>query len=130
MPVQQAQQAAPIAFRVYNPVTGQYEEQAAPQQQPVYQQPAYQQPVYQQQAAYPATQQQAYPVQQAQTIAEAPQPEKKEKTRKVAKKRSEMTTGEQLLDSLTKSFTTSVGRQAGSSLTRSLLGVLGLSGKR
>ena len=130
VPVQQAQQAAPIAFRVYNPVTGQYEEQAAPQQQPVYQQPAYQQPVYQQQAAYPATQQQAYPVQQAQTIAEAPQPEKKEKTRKVAKKRSEMTTGEQLLDSLTKSFTTSVGRQAGSSLTRSLLGVLGLNGKR
>ena len=130
VPVQQAQQAAPIAFRVYNPVTGQYEEQAAPQQQPVYQQPVYQQPVYQQQAAYPATQQQAYPVQQAQTIAEAPQPEKKEKTRKVAKKRSEMTTGEQLLDSLTKSFTTSVGRQAGSSLTRSLLGVLGLNGKR
>ena len=69
-------------------------------------------------------------MQQAQTIAEAPQPEKKEKTRKVAKKRSEMTTGEQLLDSLTKSFTTSVGRQAGSSLTRSLLGVLGLNGKR
>ena len=64
----------------------------------------------------------------AQDAVAAPRSEKPEKARKVAKKRSEMTVGEQLLDSFTKSATTSAGRQLGSSLTRSLLGVLGLNG--
>lgn len=113
----------PVAFRVYNPATGQYEEQAIPTlpQQPVYQQSAYpaaQQPVYQQ-PAYPAAQ----PVQEAAR-------EKPQKERKAAKKRSEMTMGEQLLDSFTKSATTSAGRQLGSSLTRSLLGMLGINNGR
>ena len=100
----------PVAFRVYNPATGQYEEQSIPTlpQQPVYQQPA-----------YPAAQ----PVQEAAR-------EKPQKERKVAKKRSEMTMGEQLLDSFTKSATTSAGRQLGSSLTRSLLGMLGINNGR
>ena len=56
--------------------------------------------------------------------------EKPQKERKVAKKRSEMTMGEQLLDSFTKSATTSAGRQLGSSLTRSLLGMLGINNGR
>ena len=100
----------PVAFRVYNPATGQYEEQSIPTlpQQPVYQQPA-----------YPAAQ----PVQEVAR-------EKPQKERKVAKKRSEMTMGEQLLDSFTKSATTSAGRQLGSSLTRSLLGMLGINNGR
>jgi len=123
--IQQEPQPAyqPMAFRVYNPQTGQYEERAlstmpqptAPQPQPA----APQYPV-QQQPAYPAYQQ-AKPV-QAQPVEE----EKKEKTKKVAKKRSEMSVGEQLIDSFTKSATTSAGREVGRSLTRSLLGLLGL----
>ena len=115
-PAQPAYQ--PVAFRVYNPVTGQYEERAIPtlQQSPAAQ-PQYPQPVCVQ-PQYPA----------AQDAVAAPRSEKPEKARKVAKKRSEMTVGEQLLDSFTKSATTSAGRQLGSSLTRSLLGVLGLNG--
>lgn len=104
---------APVAFRVYNPQTGQYEERAMP----VMQQPAYPAPV---QPVYPAY----APAQDAQVV------EKKEKTKKVAKKRSEMSVGEQLLDSFTKSATTSAGREVGRSLTRSLLGVLGLNGSK
>ena len=115
-PAQPAYQ--PVAFRVYNPVTGQYEERAIPtlQQSPAAQ-PQYPQPVCVQ-PQYPA----------AQDAVAAPRSEKPEKARKFAKKRSEMTVGEQLLDSFTKSATTSAGRQLGSSLTRSLLGVLGLNG--
>ena len=64
----------------------------------------------------------------AQDAVAAPRSEKPEKARKVAKKRSDMTVGEQLRDSFTKTATTSAGRQLGSSLTRSLLGVLGLNG--
>jgi len=132
IPAAQEQQAAapvppqntyqPVAFRVYNPQTGQYEEQAMPTMQPVpVQQDAYpipaapQYPAQQQAAAYPSVQQQARP-------ASSP----KEKTRKVAKKRSEMTVGEQLMDSFTKSAATGAGREVGRSLTRSLLGLLGL----
>lgn len=115
-PAQPAYQ--PVAFRVYNPATGQYEERAIPTlQQPPAAQTQYPQPVCVQ-PQYPA----------AQDAAAAPRSEKPEKARKVAKKRSEMTVGEQLLDSFTKSATTSAGRQLGSSLTRSLLGVLGLNG--
>lgn len=115
-PAQPAYQ--PVAFRVYNPATGQYEERAIPTlQQPPAAQPQYPQPVCVQ-PQYPA----------AQDAVAAPRSEKPEKARKVAKKRSEMTVGEQLLDSFTKSATTSAGRQLGSSLTRSLLGVLGLNG--
>ena len=115
-PAQPAYQ--PVAFRVYNPVTGQYEERAIPtlQQSPAAQ-PQYPQPVCVQ-PQYPA----------AQDAVAAPRSEKPETARKVAKQRSEMTVGEQLLDSFPTAATTSAGRQLGSSLTRSLLGVLGLNG--
>lgn len=108
----------PVAFRVYNPQTGQYEERAMP---------AMQAP----QSAFPAPAQPAYPAQQpvypAQQPAQQAQPAvKTEKTKKPAKKQSEMTFGEQLISSFTKSATTSAGREVGRSLTRSLLGILGL----
>ena len=125
VPDVQAQQAAPVyqpvpqpmVFRVFNPQTGMYEERqlntmpaAAP--------------------TYPAQQQNAYPMQQpaytpAQPVQQAA-PAKQEKQKKVAKKRSEMSVGEQLIDSFAKSATTSAGREVGRSLTRSLLGLLGL----
>ena len=110
----------PVAFRVYNPQTGQYEERVMPTMQAPVQQSVYPAPA---QHVYPA-QQPVYPtyapVQDAQVI------EKKEKTKKVAKKQSEMTVAEQLISSFTKSATTSAGREVGRSLTRSLLGILGL----
>lgn len=119
---------APMTFRVFNPVTGQYEEQAMPtMQQPV----AQQQPVMEQQAAYPAVQQPAYPaaapvapIPVAQEAAPAEQPKPKEK--KVAKKVSEMTTAEKYLNSFLSSATTGAGREVGRSLSRSLLGILGI----
>lgn len=127
LPEAAAQQAAPaaepayqpVAFRVYNPQTGQYEERPMPtMQQPV----------------YPAAPAQVYPASQTALSEAVPvqETEKPARQRKPAKKRSEMTAGEQLLDSFTKSVTTSAGRQLGSSLTRSLLGMLGIksSGKR
>lgn len=127
LPEATAQQAAPaaepayqpMAFRFYNPQTGQYEERPMPtMQQPV----------------YPAAPAQVYPASQTAVSEAVPvqEAEKPARQRKPAKKRSEMTAGEQLLDSFTKSVTTSAGRQLGSSLTRSLLGMLGIksSGKR
>ena len=72
------------------------------------------------------------PLQPAQP-ARVPQPDAQEinpkgKNKKAGKKRGEMTVGEQLLDSFAKSATASAGREMGRSLTRSLLGVLGLNG--
>ena len=118
---------APVSFRVFNPVTGEYEEQqlaAMPAFQPA------------PQTAYPA-QPVSYPMQ--------PVPEQDtsltgkikqaaasltSKEKKPAKKRSEMSYGQQLWDNVAKSATTSAGRQLGSTLTRGLLGVLGLDGKK
>lgn len=99
----------PVAFRVYNPQTGQYEERAMP--------------VLQAESAFPIPAAPAYP---APAYPAAVPAEKAEKPRRTAKKRGEMTVGEQLLDSFTKSATTSAGREVGRSLTRSLLGILGL----
>ena len=115
-PAQPAYQ--PVTFRVYNPKTGQYEEQAMANLQPI--------PV--QQSAYPVPAAPQYPIQQPQYPIQQPAPKAEEapKTRKVAKKRSEMTVGEQLMDSFTKSAATGAGREMGRSLTRSLLGLLGL----
>lgn len=105
---------APMTFRVFNPQTGQYEERAMTM-------PAV--------PAYPAPAQPAEPLSIPQ--ADVQVMESKKKTKQPAKKRSEMTVGEQLLDSFAKSATTSAGREVGRSLTRSLLGVLGLdNGKR
>ncbi|MBE5786901.1 MAG: DUF853 family protein [Clostridiales bacterium] len=117
---QEAQPAAPapqpvyqpVAFRVFNPATGQYEEQALPTMAG--------------QPAYPVPAAPAYPVRQPAPTAVQPAAEKPKKPKKVAKKRSEMSVGEQLLDSFTKSAATGAGREMGRSLTRSLLGLLGL----
>lgn len=109
----------PMTFRVYNPETGKYEEtelstmpvptlQASLPENSVTQSAPYR-------YNYPAVQD-AVPV--------APKQEKKEK--KPAKKRSEMTRAEQLLDSFTQSATTAAGREFGRNLSRSLLGLLGL----
>ena len=131
IPVQPAAPAqpayAPVSFRVFNPATGEYEEQqlaAMPTFQPS------------PQTAYPV-QPAAYPVQPApqqdtsltgKIMQAAASLTSKEK--KPAKKRSEMSYGQQLWDNVAKSATTSAGRQLGSTLTRSILGVLGLDGKK
>ena len=125
---------APMTFRVFNPVTGQYEEKVMPtmqqpvvQQQPVMQQsvaePQVQYPVVQQQPQYPAPAPVA-PIPVAQETTPAPQPKEKEK--KTAKKPSEMTTAEKYLNSFLSSATTGAGREVGRSLSRSLLGILGI----
>ena len=127
---------APMTFRVFNPVTGQYEEQVMPNmQQPVMQQTPVQQPVMeQQQPVYPAVQQSAYPAQAPvapipaaqEAVQEAPKPKEK----KPAKKPSEMTTAEKYLNSFFSSATTGAGREVGRTLSRSLLGILGIGSKR
>ena len=120
-PAPQAQPAAPMTFRVFNPATGQYEELPLPtMQQPVQAQPVQPaQPVYS-----PAQSATALPesAAQAQTV-EAKQPSSGRKTGK----KEEKGFGEQLLESFARSATTSAGRTVGSSLTRSLLGTLGLN---
>ena len=131
---EQAQPAAdaqpvykPMTFRVFNPVTGQYEEQVMANVQ----QPVYQQPVVEQQAAYPVPQQPVYPAAApvaptpvAQPAAAAPAEEPKKK--KLAKKVSEMTTAEKYLNTFTTSITSSAGREVGRTITRSILGILGI----
>ena len=133
-PAQPVYSYQPMTFRVFNPATGQYEEQVMPNiQQPVYQQPqqTYQQPVYQQPVAeqqpvvYPAVQQ---PVYTAPAVQEAEKP--KEKERKVAKKPSEMTTAEKYLNSFITSATTGAGREVGRQVSRSILGIFGIGSKR
>ena len=117
----QAQPAAPMTFRVFNPATGQYEELPLPtMQQPVQAQPVQPtQPVYS-----PAQSATVLPesAAQAQTV-EAKQSPSGRKTGK----KEEKGFGEQLLESFARSATTSAGRTVGSSLTRSLLGTLGLN---
>lgn len=109
---------APVSFRVFNPVTGEYEEQqlATMPAQPSF--PA-QVPVEPQRQDPSLT---GMLKQAASTLTT--------KEKKPAKKRSEMTYGQQLWDNVAKSATTSAGRQLGSTLTRSLLGVLGLDGRK
>ena len=48
------------------------------------------------------------------------------KERKTAKKPSEMTTAEKFFNTFATSATSSAGREMGRSLTRSLLGILGI----
>ena len=117
----------PMTFRVFNPVTGQYEEQVMPtMQQPVVQQ----QPVMEQQTAYPAVQQPAYPaaapVSSAPVAQPAAAPAEEPKKKKLAKKVSEMTTAEKYLNTFTTSITSSAGREVGRTITRSILGILGI----
>ena len=141
VPVQEEQAAAapaqpvyqPMTFRVFNPATGQYEEQTVgTMQQPVaYQQPVYQQPVQEAQPVYTAAQP-GYPaVQQAApapVVQEAEKP--KEKERKVAKKPSEMTTAEKYLNSFITSATTGAGREVGRQVSRSILGIFGIGSSK
>ncbi len=129
----------PMTFRVFNPVTGQYEEQAMPNaQQQAYQpqpQPAWQQPVTEQQPVYAQPQQTVYPVPApvapipaAQETVPAEQPKQKE--RKPAKKPSEMTTAEKYLNSFITSATTGAGREVGRQVSRSILGIFGIGSKK
>ena len=118
---------APVSFRVFNPVTGEYEEQqlaAMPAFQPAPQTAYPAQPV-----SYPM---QPIPEQDTSLTGKIKQAAASltSKEKKPAKKRSEMSYGQQLWDNVAKSATTSAGRQLGSTLTRSLLGVLGLDGKK
>lgn len=105
-------QAVPVTFRVYNPDTDQYEERVIPTLPPTL-------------AKRPAP---AYPVKtESAPLPAAPAKKTEEKQKKApAKKRSEMSYGEQLLDNVAKAASTSAGRQLGSTLTRSILGILGL----
>ena len=113
----------PMTFRVYNPETGKYEEKAMGNMQlPVLQaQPLPQNTV---------TRSDAYrynlPAQQDAVVLPAKEEKKKKQP---AKKRSEMTQAEQLFDSFTKSISSSAGREVGRSLSRTLLGILGLKKK-
>lgn len=112
--VSEPQYFAPVTFRVFNPETNQYEERQIPtlsRQEMI--------------PAAPVTLRQ--PDMETALAAPAPQTEKKKKT--AAKKRSEMTYGEQLLDNVVKAASTSAGRQLGNTLSRSLLGILGLKKK-
>ncbi len=128
----------PMTFRVYNPATGQYEEQVmSTLQQPVYQQPAQQAaPVYQQPAAqqHPVYQQApAYPVPAAQPAQQPAAPAAEEETKpakKPAKKPSEMTAAEKYLNSFLNSATTGAGREVGRQVSRSILGIFGIGSSK
>lgn len=110
----------PMVFRVFNPQTGMYEERALTQMQ----------------TAAPVTQEAAMPVlqQPAPVYAQPAQPvqpiEVEKSTKKKATKKEEKGFGAQLLESFTRSATTSAGRTLGNQLTRSLLGTLGIGKKR
>ena len=141
-PVQPVQSYQPMTFRVYNPVTGKYEEQVmSTLQQPVYQQPAQQpvqqpvqqtqpvqqaQPVYQQAPSYPVPVPAAEPQQPA---APAVQEETKP-AKKPAKKPSEMTAAEKYLNSFLNSATTGAGRELGRQVSRSILGIFGIGSSK
>ena len=119
IPQTQVMQAtyAPVTFRVYNAETGEYEEKPIPTlSQFTAPQTEYPVPV-QAEISAPA------PVSPTPVQAAAP-------VKKPAKKRSEMTKGEQLVDSFINSTVSSVGRELGRNFTRSLLGVLGLGSSR
>ena len=114
----------PMTFRVYNPATGKYEEtQLQSMQAPVLQASPLPQNAVTQSAAYRYN----YPAVQDASPVPSKAKTKKEKT--PAKKRSEMTQAEQLFDSFTKSISSSAGREVGRSLSRTLLGILGLKKK-
>lgn len=108
----------PMTFRIYNPETGKYEETALQTMQV----PTLQASLLENSVTRSAPYRYNYPaVQDAVPVAPKPKKEKKP-----AKKRSEMTKAEQLLDSFTQSATTAAGRELGRKLSRSLLGLLGL----
>lgn len=111
-----APQIVTATFRVYNPETGEYEERPIPTLQTMI--PAPPQPAPQAESA-------ALSVPDAVVV---PHPEKPAK--KPAKKRSEMTKTEQMLDSFATSAVNSAGREIGRVFTRSLLGIFGIKATR
>lgn len=117
----EAQSVQPVSFRVFNPTTGQYEEQQlvqmnsyAPQYQPV--QPNTLQPTWH--TNQPAVYQPQQPA--AQT--------KRTTAKSAASSRQTQSTGQKLVNSFVNSVVTTSGREIGRDVTRSLLGVLGLGG--
>ena len=104
-----APQIVTATFRVYNPETGEYEEKPIPTLQTV----------------LPASPAPADPVPDAVVI-----PREEKPLKKPAKKRSEMTAAEQMLDSFARSAVTGAGRELGRTLSRSLLGAFGLTSTR
>lgn len=114
----------PVCFRVFNPATGQYEERYLAQMQ---------------ENQYPSAQpvasanQYTYPVQYAQPqVIQSPEQktaEKKTTARQTTAKQSK-SLGQELVTSFVKSATTASGRTLGTNLSRSLLGILGLDGKK
>ena len=119
---QPAAQPMPVIFKVYDPATGTYVEREAVLPQV----PAAAVPV--QQPMQPSVQ----PAQQPAILQGLNQligkTEKAVKQEKAVKTTVQKSFGNQLLESFTKSATTSAGRTLGSQLTRSLLGTLGLTG--
>ncbi len=140
----------PVTFSVYNPATGTYEVQELPQmQQPVYTQPAQPvqqpQPVQQTPQTVPAapggqppvlvwdpaagqyvpqqTQQNTAVMDPVQTAKPVAKP--KETTAKPQK-----TYLQTMIDSFAKSATTSAGRETGRTITRTILGILGIKSTR
>ena len=100
-------------FKVVNPETGQYEDRPIP----TLPSSAYPMPV-QAEISGPSASVPAVPD-------AVPVPAKKP-----ARKRSEMTKAEQLLDSFATSAVNGAGRELGRTISRGLLGVLGLTGRK
>ena len=129
-----AQPVQPVAFRVYNPATGQYEEQYLAQMptQQLSSQPAAPTPVQAWTQPVPGSARAAVPtIKKAKPLAPAPRKEEKTETKAASRQtKQNQSLGGQLLTSFVKSATTASGRTLGTNLSRSLLGVLGLDGKK
>lgn len=104
----------PVTFRVYNAETGQYEERPIPTLQ----------------QALPQTISPAAPVSVSSAPVQDAVPVAAKPAKKPAKKPSEMTAFEKQMHTFTTSVTSSVGRELGRTIGRSILGVLGLNGKK
>lgn len=109
-----APQIVTATFRVYNPDTGEYEERPIPTLQTAI-------------PTAPLEWEQPQPAADAAlSVPDAVVVPHQEKPKRPAKKRSEMTKTEQLLDSFVTSAVTGAGRDLGRTLSRSLLGIFGL----
>ena len=106
-------------FKVFNPETGQYEDRPIP----TLPSSAYPMPV-QAEISGPSASVPAVP--DAVPVPAVPAVPAK----KPARKRSEMTKAEQLLDSFATSAVNGAGRELGRTISRGLLGVLGLTGRK
>lgn len=116
--VPQYKPVQPVAFRVFNPETGVYEERQL-QQMPV------NVPAYTQQQSPAVWQPQLPTYQSTRTVQPAKKTEKKTPAKTEKKTQS---TGQKMLNSFVSSVVNTSGREIGRNVTRSLLGVLGLGG--